>query len=112
MLIQNTLQNAFSAQITSIVTVSYFRLLATCSADHTVKIWDTSSQRFTLQKTLEGHTRWVWDCSFSADSAYLVTGSSDNSARLWDLSSGETIRHYNGHQKSIVAVALHDVSVI
>eukprot|EP00842_Homolaphlyctis_polyrhiza_P000552 jgi/Hompol1/1498/HPOL_000619-RA len=80
------------------------RLLATCSADHTVKIWDASRQRFTLDKTLggqQGHQRWVWDCAFSADSAYLVTGSSDHSARLWDLSNGETIRHYNGHQKAI-----------
>ncbi|KAL2918465.1 TOR complex subunit lst8 [Polyrhizophydium stewartii] len=88
------------------------RLLATCSADHTVKIWDASRHRFTLDKTLEGHQRWVWDCSFSADSAYLVTGSSDHSARLWDLSTGETIRHYNGHQKAVVCVALHDVSVL
>lgn len=50
------------------------KLLATCSADHTVKIWDASDQRFTLSKTLESHSRWVWDCAFSADSAYLVTG--------------------------------------
>ena len=38
-------------------------------------------------------------------------GSSDHSARLWDLTTGETIRHYNGHKKAVVAVALHDVSV-
>ncbi|KAJ8322932.1 TOR complex subunit lst8 [Batrachochytrium dendrobatidis] len=88
------------------------RLLATCSADHTVKIWDASRYRFSLDKTLQGHQRWVWDCAFSADSAYLVTGSSDHTARLWDLSSGDAIRHYNGHQKAVVCVALHDVSVM
>ena len=26
------------------------------------------------EKVLIGHQRWVWDCTFSADSAYLVTG--------------------------------------
>ena len=26
------------------------------------------------EKVLVGHQRWVWDCAFSADSAYLVTG--------------------------------------
>ena len=51
--------------------------LATCSADHTVKIWDASNHRFNLEKSLTGHQRWVWDCAFSADSAYLVTGKLD-----------------------------------
>ena len=30
-----------------------------------------------------GHQRWVWDCVFSVDAAYLVTASSDCTARLW-----------------------------
>ncbi len=95
------------------------RFLATCSADTTVKIWSISpNYEFKLEKTLQGHQRWVWDCAFSADSAYLVTGneqplfvasfivlelsslaSSDHTARLWDMSTGETVRQYNGHQK-------------
>lgn len=87
------------------------RSLATCSADHTVKIWSTVNHSFELEKTLGGHQRWVWDAAFSADSAYLVTGSSDHSARLWDLQTGETIRHYVGHQKAVVCVALHDISL-
>jgi WD40 repeat protein len=29
---------------------------------------------YQLERTLEGHQRWVWDAAFSADSAYLVTG--------------------------------------
>lgn len=88
------------------------RTLATCSADHTVKLWNMSSERdYKLEKSLDGHSRWAWDCAFSADSAYLVTGSSDHSARLWDIGNGETIRNYTGHQKAVVCVALHDVSL-
>ena len=93
------------------------RYLATCSADTTVKIWSISpSYDFKQEKILIGHQRWVWDCAFSADSAYLVTGkylcdfrlylyhlaqlaSSDHTARLWEMSSGETVRQYNGHHK-------------
>jgi G protein beta subunit-like protein len=41
-----------------------------------------------------GHTRWVWDCVFSVDAAYLVTASSDATARLWDLSGGESMGLY------------------
>ncbi|KAI8853062.1 WD40-repeat-containing domain protein [Chytridium lagenaria] len=88
------------------------KLLATCSADHTVKVWSaTSDNTFVHEKTLGGHSRWVWDAAFSADSAYLVTGSSDHSARLWDLQTGEPIRLYQGHMKAVVCVALHDVSL-
>lgn len=93
------------------------RFLATCSADTTVKIWSVSpSFDFKQEKVLVGHQRWVWDCAFSADSAYLVTGkvfsiffrltliimdvaSSDHTARLWEMASGETVRQYNGHHK-------------
>lgn len=84
------------------------RHLATCSADATVKIWSTSRYEFALEKTLVGHQRWVWDAAFSADSAYLVTASSDHVARLWELSSGETVRQYNGHVKAVVCCALND----
>ena len=93
------------------------RFLATCSADTTVKIWSISGNYdFRLERVLIGHQRWVWDCAFSADSAYLVTGkslvfvdfihncifsaaSSDHTARLWEMASGETVRQYNGHHK-------------
>jgi G protein beta subunit-like protein len=71
-----------------------------------------------------GHQRWVWDCAFSADSAYLVTGekdctqfvivfisspsaSSDHTARLWEMSSGETVRQYNGHHKGVFGFLIH-----
>jgi G protein beta subunit-like protein len=82
------------------------KILATCSADKTVKLWNTKDYK--LLKTLQGHGRWVWDCVFSTDSAYLVTASSDNEAWLWELSAGETIRRYRGHHKAVSCVALSD----
>lgn len=103
-----------------------YRRMATTSADSTIKIWSitnpkpnngsssrpgTSSYQFKLEKTLGGHQRWVWDCVFSADSEYLVSASSDHTARLWDLSSGETIRQYQGHHKAAICVALNDVGM-
>jgi len=59
---------------------------------------------------LDNHQRWVWDCAFSADSAYLVTVSSDHYARLWELSTAQIIRQYNGHHRGAVCVALNDYS--
>ena len=37
-----------------------------------------------------------------------ATASSDHSARLWDLSQGDSIRHYTGHHKAVTCVALQD----
>ncbi|KAI3644988.1 hypothetical protein MP228_011152 [Amoeboaphelidium protococcarum] len=104
--------------------------LATASADSTIKIWSLQSGEnynpseynnsntgkgegisLKLEKTLTGHQRWVWDCAFSADSEYLVSAASDHTARLWDLSSGESIRQYQGHHKAAVCVSLNDYSM-
>ncbi|KAK2070201.1 hypothetical protein P8C59_004715 [Phyllachora maydis] len=105
--------------------------LATCSADHTAKVWTVDPEMepppppspdargntteddenpLELEANLVSHQRWVWDCAFSADSAYLVTASSDHYARLWELHSQAIIRQYNGHHRGAVCVALNDYS--
>ena len=61
-----------------------------------------------LFKTLAGHSRWVWDLAYSADTVYLISASSDHSARLWEVNRGETIRQYTGHQRPVVCLALND----
>ncbi|KAH3900446.1 TOR complex subunit LST8 SCDLUD_003428 [Saccharomycodes ludwigii] len=94
--------------ITRVLISADSKHLATCSADHTARIWSIENN-FGLETTLDGHKRWVWDCAFSADSAYLLTGSSDHYVRLWDLSTNEIVRQYSGHDKGVVCVALNDV---
>lgn len=56
------------------------RLLATCSADQTCKIWRTSNfslmTELSIKSNNPGETSrgWMWDCAFSGDSQYIVTG--------------------------------------
>ncbi|KAI0595461.1 quinon protein alcohol dehydrogenase-like superfamily [Biscogniauxia sp. FL1348] len=145
--------SAHKEYITRIILSPDVKKLATCSADHTAKIWevtrvdpeapapppieapatvngnsngngngilprpppldgpsDQSPKPYPLEATLTGHQRWVWDCAFSADSAYLVTACSDHYARLWELGSQQVIRQYNGHHRGAVCVALNDYS--
>ncbi|KAG9993834.1 WD40 repeat-like protein, partial [Aureobasidium melanogenum] len=117
--------NAHNTYITRVLLSPDVRHLATCSADHTARIWsvdlsnhnaiasgpgDKDNSAFELEQELDGHQRWVWDCAFSADSAYLVTACSDHYARLWELSSKQVIRQYNGHHRGAVCVALNDYS--
>ena len=129
---------AHGTYITRVLLSPDVRHLATCSADHTARIWavdlegnaenghgqqqlqngstensmadGVSTQAFELEQELDGHQRWVWDCAFSADSAYLVTACSDHYARLWELQSKTIIRQYNGHHRGAVCVALNDYS--
>jgi target of rapamycin complex subunit LST8 len=123
--------------ITRVLLSPDVRHLATCSADHTARIWlvdpniglddrganmtppsssdsdDKENQTpptFDLAYTLDNHQRWVWDCAWSADSAYLVTACSDHYARLWELASQSIIRQYNGHHRGAVCVALNDTA--
>ena len=62
-------------KIICLLWIAYYRssLLATTSADQSVKLWSTSD--FSLVKELtDPKQRWVWDCAFSGDSQYLITG--------------------------------------
>lgn len=112
--------SAHKEYITRILLSPDVKKLATCSADHTAKIWEVQdsvleagnaeAKALPLEATLTGHQRWVWDCAFSADSAYLVTACSDHYARLWELHSQQIIRQYNGHHRGAVCVALNDYS--
>lgn len=86
------------------------RLLVTLGSDSQVKIWSihSDSQSVKLASTLSGHSNWIWDAAFSADSSFILTGASDNTARLWDVTTGEMICIYSGHSKAISAVAMND----
>ena len=80
-------------------------------SDSLIKIWslDQDSKSITLTSTLSGNNNyWIWDSAFSADSSFLLTGASDNTARLWDVTAGEVICIYSGHSKAITAVAMND----
>lgn len=119
--------HAHGTYITRVLLSPDVRHIATCSADHTARIWQVDLSRartkspdeevqegkepgFEIEQELDGHQRWVWDCAFSADSAYLVTACSDHYARLWELQSKTIIRQYNGHHRGAVCVALNDYS--
>jgi len=38
----------------------------------------------------------------------FVAASSDTTARLWSMSTGEDIKVYQGHHKATICCALHD----
>ena len=54
---------------------------------------------------LNGHTGSVWSVAFSSDSIYIVSGSSDNSVRVWDALSGVELKVFTGHTVHVLSVA-------
>ena len=42
--------------------------------------------------TLRGHLGWVLSVAYSPDGKHLVSGSRDNTVKIWDAQSGEEVR--------------------
>jgi WD40 repeat protein len=82
-------------------------LLASASADRTIRIWNpkTGAQ---LQ-ALSGHENYVVSLAFSADGKRLVSGSYDNTVRVWELygyGQYRLRRKLTGHYDSVYSVAI------
>ena len=106
------------------------RTVLTGSEDVTARLWDAVSgvelRQFTgqftsvssigfspdgqtvvteQQRQITGHTNTLLSVAFSPDGRTVLTGSSDNTARLWDAASGRELRQFTGHDHSVNSVA-------
>jgi hypothetical protein len=59
-----------------------------------------------LIRTLVGHTEGVHAVTMSADGRRAISGSADNTLKLWDLESGAELMTLAGHSSEVNAVAL------
>jgi WD40 repeat protein len=56
-------------------------------------------------KTLDGHTSEIRAVALSQDGRYGLSGSTDNSMRLWDLTTYKQVQTFKGHTKQVWDVA-------
>jgi WD40 repeat protein len=55
--------------------------------------------------TLSGHTDYVNSVSFSPNGSRIVTGSYDNTAKVWDAQTGAPLLNLKGHTDGVTSVA-------
>ena len=60
------------------------KLLASGSADRTIRLWNVTTQQ-PFGEPLQGHSSFVYDVAFSPDGKTLVSSGADNTLRLWDV---------------------------
>ena len=96
-------QLGHSLGVTSVAFSPDGKLLASGSADNSIKLWNVASGR--ELRTLSGHTAPVSSVAFSPDGKVLASGSWDTTIKLWDVASGRELRTLTGHTDKVNSVA-------
>ncbi|OWK36428.1 c-type cytochrome domain-containing protein [Fimbriiglobus ruber] len=68
-------------------------IIATSSADKTVRLWDLKNVSNT--KTLQGLTDYVFAIAFSPDGTLVAGGSYDGEVRVWKAADGTLVKGFN-----------------
>ncbi|MBE9129533.1 MULTISPECIES: WD40 repeat domain-containing serine/threonine-protein kinase [unclassified Coleofasciculus] len=82
-------------------------ILASGSADKTIKLWQVSMawEIRTLGSWFSKHSDRVYSVAFSPDGKMLASGSADKTIKLWDVRTGKEICTLKGHIGEIYTVA-------
>jgi WD40 repeat protein len=59
-----------------------------------------------LLRTLSGHSDWVQAVAVTADGKRVISGSRDNTVKVWNLETGEEQLTLSGHSDWVLAVAV------
>uniref|UniRef100_A0A8C7ZAF0 Denticleless E3 ubiquitin protein ligase homolog (Drosophila) n=1 Tax=Oryzias sinensis TaxID=183150 RepID=A0A8C7ZAF0_9TELE len=80
-------------------------ILAAANEEGIVRIYNTESRENPLLKEWLAHENAVFDIAWVPGEPQLVTAAGDQTARLWDVKSGELLGSFRGHLCSLKSVA-------
>ena len=55
--------------------------------------------------TFTGHTDWVWSAAWSPNGKRIASVSNDETAQVWDATTGDNLNIYRGHSDTVYGVA-------
>jgi len=76
------------------------KILASVSADNTLKLWNVI-----LVRSLAGHDRNVWSVSFSPNGKTLASASLDSTINLWNIDDGTLLQTLKRHRHWLTSVS-------
>lgn len=79
------------------------KMLATGSADKTIRLLDVQQRR--VIQSLDGHTHHILSLAWKDDGRQLASGSADQTVKLWDVLKGQQTRTIGGFPEEVTAVA-------
>ncbi|KAG2487144.1 hypothetical protein HYH03_014257 [Edaphochlamys debaryana] len=85
-------------------------LLATGSADASIRLWEAGSGK--LAGTLEGHTDTVTRLAFNFSGKMLASGSKDKMIRIWNVEARTCTSTLEGQPSEVVALAWSSSGVL
>jgi small GTP-binding protein len=82
----------------------YTKLLEACRRP--VEPAAAEGQEQVAERTINLNTTGrIWDCAFSSDGTRALSGSDDNTVRVWDVETGRCLRVLEGHTNVVWRVA-------
>ncbi|KOP25883.1 hypothetical protein AMR41_13365, partial [Hapalosiphon sp. MRB220] len=110
--------NGHSSWVKAVAVTPNGQKVISASRDHTLKVWNLDTGKkgfFNFIKnlinrrqlfTLNGHSSWVNAVAVTPNEQQVISASSDNTLKVWNLDTGEEQFTLNGHSNSVSAVAV------
>ena len=67
--------------------------------------------KFTYLQTLKGHSDYVHSVAYSPDGSRIISGSDDNTIKIWDVNIGTCLKTLEGHSNYVGSVSFSPDSI-
>lgn len=67
--------------------------------------------KFTCLQTLNGHSDYVHSVAYSPDGSRIISGSDDNTIKIWDVNIGTCLKTLEGHSNYVGSVSFSPDSI-